>query len=69
MALDFIGVGGRGGEEGDWLAVEEGLVGDNPSPGNRRYSAGDGCPVLCVPSWRGGGSAATIIAYVGLKIS
>lgn len=24
MALDFIGVGGRGGEEGGWLAVEEG---------------------------------------------
>ncbi len=31
MALDFIGVGGRGGEEGGWLAVEEGLAGGNPA--------------------------------------
>ncbi|MGL5489406.1 MAG: hypothetical protein ACRDC6_24460, partial [Shewanella sp.] len=31
MALDFIGVGRRGGEEGGWLAAEEGLAGDNPA--------------------------------------
>ncbi len=31
MALDFIGVGGRGGEEGGWLAAEEGLAEDNPA--------------------------------------
>lgn len=31
MALDFIGVGRRGGEEGGWLAAEEGLAGGNPA--------------------------------------
>lgn len=32
MALDFIGVGGRGGIVGGRLAAEEGLAGDNPAP-------------------------------------
>jgi len=31
MALDFIGVGGRGGEERSKLAVEEGLAGESPA--------------------------------------
>ncbi len=29
MALDFIGGGGRGGDKSGWLAVKEGLVGEN----------------------------------------
>lgn len=32
MALDFIGVGRRGGKVGGRLAAEEGLAGDNPAP-------------------------------------
>ncbi|CAJ1917915.1 hypothetical protein CKOHBEJN_03104 [Aeromonas hydrophila] len=31
MALDFIGVGGRGGKVGGWLATKEGLAGVNPA--------------------------------------
>ena len=31
MALDFIGVGGCGGEEGGRLATEKGLAGVNPA--------------------------------------
>ena len=31
MALDFIGVGGRGGKVGGRLAVGEGLAGDHPA--------------------------------------
>lgn len=31
MALDFIGSGGRGGEERSKLAVEERLAGENPA--------------------------------------
>lgn len=30
MALDFIGVGERGGKVGGWLAAEEGVVGAPP---------------------------------------
>lgn len=30
MALDFIGVGRRGGEEGGWLAGGEGWLGTIP---------------------------------------
>ncbi|TNH70802.1 hypothetical protein CF105_12620 [Aeromonas veronii] len=32
MALDFIGVGRRGGKVGGGLAAEEGLAGGNPAP-------------------------------------
>lgn len=32
MALDFIGVGEPDGKELGWLAVDEGLVGGNPTP-------------------------------------
>ncbi len=38
MTLDSIGVGGWGGEEGGWVAAEEGL-GEQFLSGNRRYSA------------------------------
>ncbi len=31
MTLDFIGVGGRGGKVGGWLAVKAELVGENPA--------------------------------------
>lgn len=59
MVLDFIGVGGSGREEGGGLAAEEGLAGDNPAPpiGAIVRATVALCPS---PSWRGGGSAATI---------
>lgn len=59
MALDFIGVGGCGGEEGGWLAAEEGLAGGNPAqPIGAIVRAM--VVILRLTSWRGGGSAATI---------
>ncbi len=59
MTLDSIGIGWRGVEEWDWLAAEKLLAGDNPAwPIGAIVRA---LVALCsVPSWRGGGSAATI---------
>jgi hypothetical protein len=59
MTLDFTGVGGCDGKECGWLAVKAGLAWRNPAlPIGAIVRAM--VARLRVPSWRCGGSAATI---------